>query len=153
MTDSKGNGVLSPAQRALLVDALDHIVPPAGDRPGAGEAGAADYIDGVLERSPELRHAFLSGLAALDAGPSPFESLGADEKVSRMRGVETSHLSFFTTLVREGYAGYYSNPAVVEVLGLDPTPPQPVGYVLEPFDYRLLDNPKNLGKLYKDARP
>ena len=151
MTDSKGTGVLSPAQRALLAEVLDRIIPREGDLAGAGEAGAADYIDGVLERSPELRHAFLSGLAALDAGPSPFESLGADEKVSRMRGVETSHPDFFTTLVREGYAGYYSNPAVVEALGLDPTPPQPIGYVLEPFDFGLLDNPKKLGKLYKDA--
>ena len=68
-----------------------------------------------------------------------------------MRCVEASHPDFFTTLVREGYAGYYSNPAVVEALGLDPTPPQPVGYVLEPFDYNLLDNPKKLGKLYKDV--
>ena len=151
MNDINATGVLSPAQRALLAGVLDQIVPPEGGRPGAGEAGAVDYIDGALERSPELRHAFLSGLAALDAGPSPFESLSADEKVSRMRGVETTHPDFFTTLVREGYAGYYSNPAVVEVLGLDPTPPQPVGYVLEPFDYRLLDNPKNLSKLYKDA--
>ena len=150
MTDSKGTGVLSPAQRALLADVLDQIVPPEGDRAGAGEGGAADYIDGVLERSPELRHAFLSGLAALDA-PMPFESLSADEKVSRMRGIETAHPDFFTTLVREGYAGYYSNPTVVGALGLDPTPPQPVGYVLEPFDYGLLDNPKKLCKLYKDA--
>ena len=68
-----------------------------------------------------------------------------------MRGIETAHPDFFTTLVREGYAGYYSNPTVVEALGLDPTPPQPVGYVLEPFDYGLLDNPKKLCKLYKDA--
>ena len=150
MTDNKGTGVLSPAQRALLAEVLDRIIPREGDLAGAGEAGAADYIDGVLERSPELRHAFLSGLAALDA-PMPFESLSADEKVSRMRGVETAHPDFFTTLVRETYAGYYSNPAVVEALGLDPTPPQPIGYVLEPFDYGLLDNPKKLGKLYKDA--
>ena len=151
MTDSKGTGVLSPAQRALLADALDQIIPREGVLAGAGEGGAADYLDGVLERSPELRHAFLSGLAALDAGPSPFESLSADEKVSRMRDVETAHPDFFTTLVRETYAGYYSNPAVVGALGLDPAPPQPIGYVLEPFDFGLLDNPKKLGKLYKDA--
>ena len=151
MTDSKGTGVLSPAQRALLADALDQIIPREGDLAGAGEAGAADHVDGVLERSPELRRAFLSGLAALDAGIKPFDSLSTDEKVSRMRGVETTHPDFFTTLVRETYAGYYSNPAVVEALGLDPAPPQPIGYVLDPFDFGLLDNPMKLGKLYKDA--
>ena len=150
MSDSNATGMLSPAQRALLSGVLDQIVPPQGSLPGAGEAGAADYVDGVLERIPGLRHAFLSGLAALEA-PTPFESLTGDEKVSRMRCVEAAHPGFFTTLVREGYAGYYSNPTVVEALGLDPTPPQPVGYVLEPFDYRLLDNPKKLGKLYKDT--
>ena len=150
MTDGKATGALSPAQHDLLSGALDQIVPHECGRPGAGEAGAADYVDGVLERNPGLRHTFLSGLAALDA-PTPFESLTDDEKVSRMRCVEASHPDFFTTLVREGYAGYYSNPAVVEALGLDPTPPQPVGYVLEPFDYNLLDNPKKLGKLYKDV--
>ena len=31
MTDSKGTGVLSPAQRVLLADVLDQIVPPQGE--------------------------------------------------------------------------------------------------------------------------
>ena len=67
MTDSEATMMLSSSQRALLASVLDQIVPPEGSRPGAGEAGAADYVDGVLERSPGLRHAFLSGLAALEA--------------------------------------------------------------------------------------
>lgn len=41
---------LTPAQHAVLVAAVDRVIPPDPDlgAPGAGAAGVADYIDGLL---------------------------------------------------------------------------------------------------------
>ncbi len=151
MNDGKGPGVLSSEQRSLLADVLDRIIPREGKHPGAGEVGVADHVDDVLGRNPGLRYTFLSGLAALDRGAKPFLSLTTDEKVSLLHDVEAAHPDFFTALVRETYAGYYSNHGAVEALGLDPAPPQPTGYVLEPFDFALLDKARKRGKIYKDV--
>ena len=47
--------------------------------------------------------------------------------------------------------GYYQNPAVVTALGLEPRPPHPDGYELEPGDLGLLADVRKSGKLYRDV--
>ena len=41
-------GWLTPAQRRTISAALDLVVPADGPTPGAGAAGGADYVDGLL---------------------------------------------------------------------------------------------------------
>ena len=49
------------------------------------------------------------------------------------------------------YNGYYSNPQVVEALGLEPRPPQPGGHVVEVGDFSSLDAVQSRGQAYRDA--
>ena len=80
-----------------------------------------------------------------------FYALTEEEKVRVLRDVEAEHPSFFEMLVLHAYAGYYVNPKVIGLLGLEARPPQPQGYQLEPFDVELLGRVKERGKVYRDA--
>ena len=156
-THRDGEGpVLSSAQSALLKDVLDRIVPRHGELPGAGELGVAEHIDSVAGGSPQLRRQFSEGLAAVEIGAhktfsQEFSALTEQQKARVLRDVEAEHQAFFETLVRHTYAGYYVNPTVIGLLGLEARAPQPQGYKLEPFDVQLLDRVKERGEIYRRA--
>ena len=54
---------LSQSQRSLATAVLDRLIPPRGDMPGAGEAGTADYLDGIASNSAQLCAAVIRGVA------------------------------------------------------------------------------------------
>ena len=146
---------LSGRQYALVSAVLDRIIPPQDAMPGAGEVGTADYLDGIAVQSPQLARLFSAGLqdieiAAAKLGPS-FEELSGDQRDEVLRGVESDSPQFFDMLVRHTYNGYYSNPKVVEALGLDPSPPQPRGNRVERGDLSSLQLVIERGQAYRDA--
>ncbi len=147
---------LTAAQHTLLAKVLDTVVPRKGKLPGAGAAGIVDYIDDVLTDSEPLRRLFLDGLADVEiasgaAHSARFGSLSAAKKKRVLRDVEAEQPEFFEALVEHTYKGYYSNPEIVELLGLEARPPQPVGYPLKPFDRTTLDSVRKRGKVYREA--
>jgi hypothetical protein len=59
--------------------------------------------------------------------------LGAEvaRREDLLRRVERSHPEAFDALVRHTYDGFYSHPATIARLGLEPGPVQPRGYRIE----------------------
>jgi hypothetical protein len=146
----------SQAQSSLMAEVLDQIVPPGDGFPGAGELGVAEHVDAVLSRSPRLVRLFSDGLLAIEQislgmFSQEFSAVTNPQKVEVLKKVEADHGDFFHHLARHTYAGYYVDPRVVRLLGLEVRPPQPQGYELEPFDPRLLKNVKKRVKLWRDA--
>ncbi len=146
---------LSQSQRSLATAVLDRLIPPRGDMPGAGEAGTADYLDGIASNSAQLARLLSAGLqdieiAAARSGAS-FEELSGERRDEVLRGVEADSPQFFDALVRHTYNGYYSNPTIVELLGLDPRPPQPRGNRVEMGDLSSLQLVVDRGQAYRDA--
>lgn len=146
---------LSGRQYALVSAVLDRLIPPRDAMPGAGQLGVADYLDGIAAQSPQLARLFSAGLqdieiAATKLGPG-FEELDGDQRDDILRGVESDSPQFFDLLVRHTYNGYYSNPKVVEALGLDPSPPQPRGNRVERGDLSSLQLVIERGQAYRDA--
>ena len=146
---------LSESQRSLATVVLDRIIPPQGDMPGAGEVGTTDYIDGVAAGSAQLARLLSTGLqdieiAAVRLGAG-FGDLSGDQQDEILRGVEADSPEFFDALIRHTYNGYYSNPKVVELLGLDPRPPQPRGNSVARGDLSSLQVVVERGQAYRDA--
>ena len=146
---------LSQSQRTLITAVLDCLIPPQGEMPGAGEVGTADYLDGLVSDSAQLTRLFSDGLQDIDIAASRlgagFEELSGDQQDEVLRGVEADSPEFFDLLVRHTYNGYYSNPKVVELLGLDPRPPQPRGNRVERGDLSSLQLVVERGQAYRDA--
>lgn len=124
------------ARRDLLAVVLDTLVPASSGFPGAG-AIALDHVLAIAAGSPELDALLSPGLAAIEdaaraAGEAGLAALDQDERERVLRRVEQSQPAFFDALVRHAYDGYYSHPAIVARLGLDPGPPHPRGHRLAP---------------------
>lgn len=146
---------LSADQRALLDGVLDRLIPPAGAMPGAGQAGTADHIDVVVGESPRLARLFVAGLRSIETAAarrgSSFIEMSADQQDDVLKHVESSKAAFFETLLMHTYNGYYSNPAVIEGLGLEARPPQPRGHEVEFGDFSTLEAVSSRGQSYREA--
>ncbi len=146
---------LSAQQRSLLDAILDRLIPAEGAMPGAGQAGTAEYIDGVAGGSPRMARLFAEGLRSIESSAvkrgSNFVEMPGDKQDELLRNVESDKPAFFETLLMHTYNGYYSNPTVVEALGLEPRPPQPRGHEVEFGDFSSLETVAARGQAYRDA--
>ena len=146
---------LSESQYDQTSAALDRLIPSRGDMPGAGEVGTADYLDGIAAGSAQIARLFATGLqdieiAAARSG-SGFHELSGDQQDEILRAAEADDSEFFDALIRHTYNGYYSNPKIVQLLGLDPRPPQPRGNRVERGDLSALEAVAERGQAYRDA--
>ena len=156
MTEHAGAGKQAffvSEQMDLLTAVLDRVIPGDGVFPGAGELGIAPYVDRVVAQSVRLRRLFAAGLAELSvrAGLGGFTTLTDARKDAVLREVESAAPEFFEALVRRAYNGYYMDPKVIVLLGLEARPPQPRGYSLEPGELGGLERVKGRGQVYRDV--
>jgi len=142
------------AQHALLVSVLNRLVPAAGAFPGAGDLGVAAYIDRVVQPSATLKRLFMQGLGQIALTSQaqfgqPFTALPEGQRDAVLQRVAAAAPEFFETLVTHTYSGYYSQPTIARLLGMEGRPPQPLGYHLEELDLSLLDNIKQRSPIYR----
>ena len=147
---------LSEEQTALASEVLDQLIPGRDDFPGAGELGVVQHLEGVAASDPGLRRLFQDGLGAIESTgrstySAAFGDLADDQKVQVLRAVEAESPQAFAMLVRHAYAGYYSNSRVIELMGLEARPPQPLGFDLDPFDPSTVEHITERGKIWRDA--
>ena len=147
---------MSPAQQKLAKLVLDSLVPARVNLPGAGAIGVAGYLDRAGGASLPLRRTLTDVLAAIDTVchadyNKTFADLDGDQRTAVLQHVEADHGKLFTELLRRTYAGYYSEPAVLDALGIDARPPQPRGFYIEPFDPVVLESVRKRDPLYREA--
>ncbi len=123
------------ANRDLLALVLDTLVPPDDAFPESG-ALALDHVLAMAAASVEVESLLSRALEAVertaqavDAGG--FVGLSAAGREDLLRRVERSNPEPFEALVRHTYDGFYSHPATVARLGLEPGPVQPRGHRIE----------------------
>jgi Gluconate 2-dehydrogenase subunit 3 len=143
------------AQRAVLAEVLDTLVPESGGFPGAG-AVALDHVLAMAAASAEVERLLAEGLQAVEAevrasGALRLASLGVDEREALLRRVERAQPESFDALVKHTYDGYYVHPRVLECLGLDASPPHPRGHEVETVDLPDLARVTARGPLYRSA--
>ena len=156
MTSGETTMSTSEGQIALASEVLDQLVPARDGFPGAGELGVAQHVGSVAASNSALGQLFEGGLASIEsasrhAHSAAFADLTDDQKAQVLRAVEAESPQFFSTLVRHSYAGYYSNPRIIEMLGLEARPPQPLGFDLDPFDPATVEHVRERGKIWRDA--
>jgi Gluconate 2-dehydrogenase subunit 3 len=124
------------AKRDLLTLVLDTLVPGGEEFPESG-ALALDHVLAVAGASAELEALLSRALEAIEEGIQAgaargFAGLSAPQREDVLRRVEWSHPEPFEALVRHAYDGFYSHPATITRLGLEPGPVLPRGYRIEP---------------------
>ena len=137
------------ARRDLLAAVLDSLV-PAGDGFPAGSV-AVEHVLATAAVSPDAASLLERALEAIDDVPGVFARLGADERERVLGRVEETHGAPFDALVRHTYDGYYSHPAVLRRLGLEPGPVQPRGHRIESTALPDLGRVVARGPVYRPA--
>lgn len=129
---------------------LDTLLPGDGPWPAASAVDLAAALRADRDGDPDGRIAEV--LAAL---PPAFAAADAEARERMLRAVEASNVAAFDRLVTLAYTAYYVEPRVRVVIeretGYENRPPQPLGYDLEPFDERLLDNQKKRAPFWRKA--
>jgi hypothetical protein len=155
-TTDAGPAFFTPPQRVLMLHVLNRLVPAGDGFPAAGDLGVVDYLDSVVSASALLKRSFAAGLASIEiAGQaddsSGFSSLPDEVKDKILRRVESALPDFFAALVKQTYNGYYTNSTVLELLGPEVRPPQPLGHDVEPGDLSLLEDVRKRGTAYRSV--
>ncbi len=145
----------SDAQIELVTEVLNRIIPANEKLPGAGKI-AVDYLDGVVGGLPGLKRIFSHGLSHIEVGAyrlfsQDFPSLTGEQMDAVLRQVEADEAEFFDQLVRQTYNGYYTDPRIVELLGLEARPPHPLGHIVDQGNITLIENVKNRGIAYREV--
>ncbi len=150
--------MFSPEQARALACLLDEVIPasPDGRLPGAGELGLHDHLATALETMPELRDMVAQSLTALDVlarrrHPRGLEALTETERSAVLAELAASEHAMPPILALHAFTGYYQHPRVVTALGLEPRPPHPQGYTMQPNDLSLLDPVRRRGKMYREV--
>lgn len=129
----------SPEQDPRLEAVLDTIVPARGEIPGAGGLGLGSSVLADARANGTVADL----VAVLDLLPTEFADLDALARESALRTIEESEPEAVASVVNMAYTAYYTQPRVLEGIsertGYNPGPPQPSGYVLDPFDPALLE--------------
>ena len=139
----------------MVTEVLNRIIPANEKLPGAGEI-AVDFLDEVVGGSARLKQIFSHGLSQIEVGTyrlysQDFSSLSGERRDTVLRQVEADEGEFFVLLVRQSYNGYYTDPRIVELLGLEARPPQPLGYRVDQGNITLIENVKNRGLAYREV--
>lgn len=131
-------GMFHPQDLRMVAEVVDTLLPGGEGFPPASEVGTAGYMMSQL-RSGELDGWLRPGLRTIDdlAG-GDFLACDAAGRTDALRRTEAEHRDMFERLLALAYYSYYAQPAVVAVvrsMGFEYNDaPQPLGYVMEPFD-------------------
>jgi Gluconate 2-dehydrogenase subunit 3 len=151
---SAGASVFTEAERQLLRQVLDVLIPGTPTLPAAGQAGAADHVERRAEATPALRRWLSEGLAAIAVlaarhHPDGFAALDHDRREIVLQSAATEIPDAFDALILHAYSGYYTLPQVLAGIGAPDRPPQPLGHEMAPLDERLLARVKQRPPLYR----
>ncbi len=123
---------------ALLTAALDRIIPPVENVPGAGGLGLAGEIVERSRADDRFWSALVTVMQAL-SDVDGFESLDGEAQDAALKSVEESQPAAFGLWLDVVYTIYYMQPEVHRYLSWHGRPPQPEGNVMPPWDESVLD--------------
>jgi hypothetical protein len=144
---------LTPAQRRTLRAAAALVIPASaefGGVPGADDPLICADIEQTL--GPD-RPAVQLALEKLDAAASgPLADQAVEQREAAGRWLREHEPTLATTFGNLVVACYYRDDRVMRSIGLEPRPPYPQGFEVEPGDYAALLEPvRARGRLWRNV--
>ena len=156
----RGFAVLDPDRAEALRAWVSALIPARGERPAAGEIGAAEYVDATVFLTPRLRGVILDGIDTIEqlaeklAGRR-FAEATPRQQTEVLQAFEVNDPLDAFPMVRDlTYEAYYAHPRVLDVLERETGWRYEVaisGGELELFDERLLDQMRAVPPRWRKA--
>lgn len=129
---------------------LETLIPAQGNlQSAAAVISIEEFVGDVMALTPEnIVRNFLGQL------PEDFSSLDQSQRESLLRQAGLLLPECLNALLNATYTIYYSHPDILRIIaertGYSPTPPQPNGYALAPFDERMLYKSIQRAPMWRD---
>ena len=144
----RGFVVVDPDRAEVLRAWVSALIPARGERPAAGDVGAAEYVDATVFLTPRLRGVLLDAIDTVEQLAQKlkghrFAQVAPLERSEVLRAFEGNDPLDAFPMVRDlTYESYYAHPLVLNVLERETGWQYEVaiaGGELEPFDEGLLN--------------
>lgn len=133
---------LSESDVSVLSAAMDRVVPPVDELPGAGGMGLAAVVVERSRADERFWDALSTVIGALSSsgsgGSGEYASMSGDEQDDALRVVEASEPAAFALWLDVVFTIYYMQPTVHKRLDWHGRSPQPVGNEMPPWDESVL---------------
>jgi hypothetical protein len=149
------------ADRAEVLRAwVSALIPARGERPAAGDVGAAEYVDATVFLTPRLRGVLLDAIDTVEQLAQKqvgrrFAEMNPPQRTEVLRAFEANDPLDALPMVRDlTYEAYYAHPRVLDVLERETGWRYEVaisGSELEPFDEGLLDRMRTVPSRWRKA--
>ena len=129
---------------------LDTLIPATSNNHGASEIIVVEELVTDMSHISDMKQLklFLEGI------PENFSLVDQSARESVLETLGRASPETLDALINATYTIYYSHPAVLgkisENTGYSTSAPQPNGYVLKPFDERLLQKSKERPAMWRD---
>jgi Gluconate 2-dehydrogenase subunit 3 len=152
--------VLDADRAEALRSWVSALIPARGERPAAGEVGAAEYVDATVFLTPRLRGVLLDGIDTIEQLAQQrigrrFAEADPTEQTEVLRIFEANDPLDAFPMVRDlTYEAYYAHPRVLDVLERETGWRYDVAFSggeLEPFDEDLLARMKALPPRWRNV--
>ncbi len=156
----RGFAVLDPERAEVLLAWVGALIPARGERPAAGEVGAAEYVDATVFLTPRLRGVLLDGIDTVDRLSERlvgcrFAEAILPQQEEVLRAFEANDPLDAFPMVRDlVYEAYYAHPRVLDVLERETGWRYKVAFSggeLEPFDEGLLARMRTVPPRWRKA--
>jgi hypothetical protein len=149
----RGFTVLDADRAEVLRAWVSALIPARGERPAAGEVGAAEYVDATVFLTPRLRGVLLDGIDTVEQLAQQlvgrrFAEATPTEQAEVLQAFEANDPLDAFPMVRDlSYEAYYAHPRVLDVLERETGWRYEVAFSggeLELFDEGLLTRMRNV---------
>jgi hypothetical protein len=156
----RGFAVLDPARAEALRAWVSALIPARGERPTAGEIGAAEYVDATVFLTPRLRGVLLDGIDTIEQlaeklADRRFPQATPQQQRQVLHAFEANDPLDAFPMVRDlTYEAYYAHPRVLDVLERETGWRYEVAFSggeLEPFDEGLLERMRTVPPRWRKA--
>ena len=148
--------MLTDADRENIRAAMDRLIPPVDDLPGAGAMGLLEDVERMAiqhDRYAGSLKKFLDAVSHISTETGHrFVALDPDRQDEAIRAIEASAASDFSNVLEVVYIAYYSRPEVHARIGWRTGPLQPRGFALPPFNESVLDAVRKRRPFWRQAR-
>jgi Gluconate 2-dehydrogenase subunit 3 len=131
--------------------AMDRLIPPVDDLPGAGSMGLFDDVERMAAQHNRYRLSLPRFIDALSGAKQRFAELAPGQQDDVIKSFETSAASDFANVLEVIYIAYYSRPEVHSRIGWRTGALQPLGFELPPFDESILDTVRQRPPFWRTA--
>jgi hypothetical protein len=144
--------VFDEHERAMLLAAMDEIIPAGDGMPAASEAGGIAYLERIASQDAAVAVEIRNSVEALlTSSEQPFHRLPHEARVTALQTLESHKPNEFAHLRDYVYESYYTQPRVWKLIGYEFYPTDRPGPHMEPFDETILDDVRKRPKLYREA--